>query len=132
MSTDASSVEKHPGHASAAVVDDEMELARMGYKQELKCVSSLHLFQRAFSPRILPPQARPHTPPGKFSLPPFLLFSIRYALCKIVTLSGAFMTHTRLLDARVSIFPSLPATFSFGGRRTLSALVNRNTMGRAQ
>ena len=38
MSTDASSLEKH-GNATAAVVDgDEMELARMGYKQELKCV----------------------------------------------------------------------------------------------
>ena len=132
MSTDASSVEKHPGHASAAVVDDEMELARMGYKQELKCVSSLHLFQRAFSPCILPPQARPHAPPGKFCLPSFPLFSIRYTLCKNVAFSGAFMTHTHLLDARVSLFPSLPATFSFGGRRTLSALVNRSTMGRAQ
>ena len=103
MSTDASSVEKHPGHASAAVVDDEMELARMGYKQELKCVSSLHLFQRAFSPCILPPQARPHAPPGKFCLPSFPLFSIRYTLCKNVAFSGAFMTHTHLLDAKVSL-----------------------------
>ena len=32
--TDASSVEKHGG--APPVADDEMELARMGYKQELK------------------------------------------------------------------------------------------------
>ncbi|KAH9914364.1 amino acid transporter [Epithele typhae] len=35
--TDASSVEKHGAHATAGpAADDEMELARMGYKQELK------------------------------------------------------------------------------------------------
>ena len=91
------------GPWAAAVVDDEMELARMGYKQDLKCVSSLHLFQRAFSSCIPPPQARPHAPPGTFSLRPFPLFSIRYTLCKNVAFSGAFMTHTHLLDAKVSL-----------------------------
>ena len=34
--TDVSSVEKNGNVATAAVADDEMELARMGYKQELK------------------------------------------------------------------------------------------------